>query len=77
MLKIGNILHNQQYSVHTECLVVKSVHKQEVTIHFTREDTFHTGHPLHSVISNYICCSLYLKRNGMDAINKITKPRND
>jgi hypothetical protein len=67
----------KQYSVHTECLVVKSVHKQEVTIHFTREDTFHRGHPLHGVISNYICCSLYLKRNGMDVINKITKPRID
>jgi hypothetical protein len=24
-------------------------------MHFTREDTAHRGHSLHSVISNYIC----------------------
>ena len=51
--------------------------KKEVTIHFTREDTFHRGQPLHSVISNYLCGILYLKRNGIDAIYNITKPRID
>ena len=45
--------------------------------HFTREDTFHRGHPLHSVMSNYICGSFYLKCNGIDAIYKTTKPRID
>jgi hypothetical protein len=40
----------------------------KVTVHFTREETFHRGHPLHSVISNYVCGSFYLQRNGIDAI---------
>jgi len=31
----------KQYSFHTECPVVKSVHKMEVTVHFTREDTLY------------------------------------
>ena len=60
----------KQYYFQNEWPVVESVHKKEVTIHFTREDTFHRGHPLHSVISNYICGSFYLKRNGIDAIYK-------
>ena len=46
MLKIGNILPNQAMSFHPQCPVVKRVHEKEVTAHFTREDTFHRGHPL-------------------------------
>ena len=67
----------KQSSFQTACPLLKSVNKKEVTVHFTREDTFHRGHSLHSVISNYICGSLYLKRNWIDAINKIIKLRID
>ena len=40
----------KQYSFHTECPVVKSVKKEEVTVHFTREGTFHRGHRLHTYL---------------------------
>jgi len=42
----------KQYSFHTECPVVKSVKKEEVTVHFTRKGTFHRGHRLHTVLSH-------------------------
>jgi hypothetical protein len=34
---------------HTEGSFVKSVQKREVTVHFTREGTFHCGNRLHGV----------------------------
>ena len=69
-LKLKIYYQIKQYSFQNEWPVVKRVHRKEVTIHFTREDTFHRGQPLHSVTSNYICGILYLKRNGIDAIYK-------
>ena len=44
----------KQYYFHTECPVVKGCSKKEVTVHFTREDTFHRGHRLNSVITKLL-----------------------
>jgi len=47
---IGNRLQNKVIFFHTECPVVKSVQKEEVTVHSTREGTFHRGHRLHTYL---------------------------
>jgi hypothetical protein len=60
-LKIYN--PSKQYYFPNECPIVKSVNKKEVKVHFTHEDTFHRGHPLHCVTFNCICGCLYLQLN--------------